>query len=83
MATVSITIPDGELNRITEAFAGYYGYQETVPDPPGDPIPNPETKAQFLRARVIDYIRETVHVQELTTAVAAAESTVVDVNGIE
>lgn len=82
MATVSITIPDDQLDRVAEAFADYHAYQSMVPDPPGAPIPNPETKRQFMRARVIDYIRETVRAQETIAAAAIAQLSVTDV-GVE
>lgn len=61
MATISLDIGTN-ANRIANAFAIAYGYQDQVPDPanPGAMIPNPETKAQFTKKKVADFIRNTV-----------------------
>jgi hypothetical protein len=76
MATISFAIPDDVLPRVLDAFAEMYGYQDQVSDPanPGEMIPNPQTKAQFARRKIIDYVREMVRVYEGSVAKASAEA---------
>jgi len=46
---------------IINSFALYRGYKETIVDEvTGEQIPNPETRAQFDKRMVINYIRETI-----------------------
>lgn len=68
MATMTITIPDAQLNRVRDAFAAAYGYSATVPDPanPGQTIPNPENKTQFTQRMVRKYMHEVVKGYEAT-----------------
>lgn len=52
MAQIAITIPDAQVARVQDAFAGAYGYSATLPDG----SPNPQTRAQFAKAKVIEYV---------------------------
>lgn len=82
MATLTFTFETGvvTLNEITNAFATAYNRPDTVPDPntPGATIPNPETKAQFARRMVRQFIIETVKSQRIKTARATADAGVTD-----
>lgn len=62
MANITIQIPDAQMANVVEAFTKQYGYQDTIPDPanPGQTIPNPETKNQFVQKMIRNYIKETV-----------------------
>lgn len=70
MAKIEITIPDQHLSRVTDAFTGSYGYQATlVADPVTGrpllpPIPNPETRTQFTKRKISQYVREVVQSHE-------------------
>lgn len=91
MATVSFSIPDPEVDRVVNAFADYYAYQAAVPNPDHDPsdpespetVPNPLNKTQFLKQRVIGFVKEAVRNQERSVAILAAKGTVDDVEGLE
>lgn len=58
MTTFCISIPDAIAARVTDAFAARHGYEEQVAGPNGTTVPNPVTKAAFLKATVTTYIRE-------------------------
>lgn len=67
MATLSITIPNEIAVRVNDAIAGMYGYQDTI-----DGEPNPQTKAQFSKQQVINFLKETVKAYEANLASEAA-----------
>jgi hypothetical protein len=83
MATLTLTYDTGNvsLTRIQDGLSGAYGWTATIPDPanPAQTIPNPETKAQFARRVVGNFIRTTVRNQEAAVAKAAAEAAIADV----
>lgn len=75
MATISFNIPDAAMPRVIDAFATAYQYQATVPNPNGEgTVPNPQTKAQFARQRILSYIQEVVRAAEASAAVEAARA---------
>jgi hypothetical protein len=74
MAQVVITIPDAQVTRVNDAFAAVYGYQATLPN--GDP--NPQTKAQFAKARTIDYIKDVVKSYEAQRDAEVARQAAID-----
>lgn len=75
MAILSIYIPDGNADRVFDAVAANYRYQETVSNPNGEgTIPNPETKAMFTNAIVRGFLAEHTKVYELEQARKAAEA---------
>lgn len=80
MATVSITIPNNEVERIENAFAAAYGYQETIQDVNNPEVltPNPTTKTQFTRQQIIRYIKNVVRDQEKRQA--EAQINIQDIN---
>jgi hypothetical protein len=45
--TITITIAPGIAGDVVDAYAWEFQYKETILDDDGNPIPNPETKAQF------------------------------------
>ena len=73
-------------NGIVDAFCGQYHYQERIPsedetrlgylldatDYPGGSIPNPESKSQFTRNRVMDYVNEIWRAHNKTSNLALA-----------
>ena len=56
MATMTITIPDGRVAALLDAFALQYGYQETIEDG-DDVIPNPISKVQFAKEQISRFIK--------------------------
>jgi ribosomal protein S3 len=77
MADITITVPDEKIARIRNAFAKRYGYEpqiminDTLVD-------NPQSRAQFMKAKIAEYIRKVVLQQERDEAKLIAEQTVVD-----
>lgn len=69
MATISVTIPNAILNRVTDGICGQYSYQATI-----NGSPNPETKAQFAQRMVREFIKNTVKGYEATVAQDAART---------
>jgi hypothetical protein len=62
MAQIKINIPDDKLQAIINAFCEQYQYQDKIPNLEDESgivfIPNPQTKAQFAKAKIGEYIRE-------------------------
>jgi len=69
MASITINIPDSIAARVLNGFATNYGYQETI-----NGQPNPQTKAQFAKAQLIDIIKGAVKAAEAQTAATAARN---------
>ena len=61
-------------NRVVEAFAGQHGRPDEIVDPANPPnkIPNPQSKDDFMREVMIQFIRETVEGYEGESAADAA-----------
>lgn len=74
MATIVLTVPDAQQNRLVNGIAGQYGYQVTVPAPnPLDPpVPNPETKGQFAKRMMLKWAKDSVKAYEATQAANAS-----------
>lgn len=70
MAQLLIEIPDAQLTRVRDGYALRHGYTGFRPDGAA------ETKAQFLKRKLIEHIKESVRIAEEATSVAtAAEAT--------
>lgn len=67
---MQITIPDAMLPRVTEAFKAAYGYEAKLPDGSN----NPETEAQFVRRKILDYVKELTVAHEAAGAGDAARA---------
>lgn len=68
MAQLIFTIPDAGMLRVGDAFAAKYGYAATLPDGSS----NPQTKAQFAKSTIRDFILRTVKAYESEVAVRTA-----------
>jgi len=92
MATITINIPVDKEDWVLNGLALRYNYTDNVANPsfnnelPEDPItnpttiPNPETKAQFVKARLIDHMKVEAtqgHIKEQWGLKKAEEDTVV------
>jgi hypothetical protein len=55
MAEIKFTIPNNQIQIITDAFSTEFGYQEII-----DGQPNPQSKGDFTKERIKDYIKSIV-----------------------
>ena len=62
------TVP---LSRITDAFAKRFGYNEII-----NGAANPESKANFARRMVKEWITEIVKLEETTPAIETAKANI-------
>lgn len=80
MASITLTIPNSEAARVLDGFAAYHRYRVTIDNPDYDPnvegslvtIPNPETKIQFAKKKIIEFIKESVSAAEERATLEAA-----------
>lgn len=68
-------VEDALGTRILDAFAFQHGYQATLPDLNGAPIPNPETKLVFFRRKIREFVKESVKAAEVSQAAESARVT--------
>ncbi len=75
MAQIVLTVNDAQLTRLAEAVARRQGYRDTIQDSvdPTKTIPNPETKAQFVRRWVINMLKNEVVLDELQQRIKQAQ----------
>lgn len=74
MATISVYVKDSDINRIYDAIANNYRYQNTVGvDENNQPIVNPKSKADFTNDILQGFLAEHVKVYELEKARREAE----------
>lgn len=81
MAQITINIPDAIQERVLNGFAKHYNYSPTLEN--GDP--NPETKAQFAKRKLIEFIKLAVKDAEVqdarnTAATTASQSVEIDIS---
>jgi hypothetical protein len=69
MASITITIPDAQVQRVLDAFSHRYGYQDQI-----DGAPNPQTKVQFAKQQVALWIKRETEDYERAIRIAAAEA---------
>lgn len=75
-ALLTLNVPDqATADRIVTALCAVNGYQDTVPDPAniGQTIPNPQTRQQFAKAQVMQFLRQTVVNYERSQAAAPTD----------
>lgn len=70
MATISLTISGPDLTRAVDALSTRWGYEPVIN---GDP--NPQTKGEFVRQRIGQWVKSEVRAHELGTAQAAVSVT--------
>ena len=73
--TLSITIPTSATTRVVNAICQHGNYSDTLPDG----SPNPQTKAQFAKAWVVNQIKQAVILVENYNA---SVSTQTDISNI-
>jgi hypothetical protein len=85
MATINFDNQDAKDNATLDALALSFGWTATVPDGNGQPIPNPETKAQFARKQTRKWWRDHRLIQAInvvnTTLEANRAAAIAAING--
>lgn len=71
MAQIVINIPDPVAPRVLLGFSSRYGYQATL----DNGSPNPETRAQFAKRKLMELIKQAVREAEMETARNVAATT--------
>jgi hypothetical protein len=69
MATITLTIPATITTRVLDAIAAQYSYQVTI-----NGQPNPQTKAQFVKAWLISTLVKAVKEHEVASATEKAQN---------
>ncbi len=70
---LDITIPTDVENRVIDAFARRHEYKDEVPDETASAlIPNPQSRAAFMKEQVIAYILASVEADEIEVAMVEA-----------
>jgi len=59
MASINLTIPDGDIDRVLDSICKRFGYRDTIATDEGS-APNPETKLQFVHGLLSKWIRSQV-----------------------
>lgn len=75
MAQIILTVNDTQLARLADAVARRQGYRDAIQDPldPTKTIPNPETRAQFVRRWLINMLKNEVVLDELQLRIKQAQ----------
>jgi hypothetical protein len=75
MATLTITIPDAVATRVLTGFSNDTGYHATITNPTtGEVTNNPESRTDYSRRMLREYIVARVKHYEATTAAADARA---------
>lgn len=70
---LDISIPTDVEQRVIDAFARRHEYKDEVPDETGSAlIPNPQSRAAFLKEQVIAFILASVEAEEIEAAIRTA-----------
>ena len=77
MPTISLTLSSQDLTRAVDALSTRWGYSALLPD---GVTPNSQTKGEFVRQRIAQWIKGEVHAHELATAQAAVAVTDVSIS---
>ncbi len=72
MATISIDIPNAIATEVLQNFTNGTGYQATITDAGGLPIPNPETRVQYAKRMLLEFLKRTAQQQRRNEVVRIA-----------
>ena len=73
MAELKVTIPNDKLQDVIDAFCFNYKYQDII-----DELPNPQTKAQFAKAKLIEFVKDNFKAYKANQASEIARQTALD-----
>jgi hypothetical protein len=68
MPTISFTISTAEAVRMASAFAKAHNYQDKVVDKDNKIVDNPQSKADFAKEKVMQYVKDVVRSVEIEEA---------------
>jgi len=57
-ADMCVTVPSGVAQEVVDAFANVYHYQDQIDDGTGNMMPNPQSKAQFAKAKLVQFVKD-------------------------
>jgi len=79
MAQLNLTIqvPDQHAVAILNDFCEYHGYQTQV-EVDGEMADNPQTKAQFAKAKVAEFVKESLRAHRANKKAEEARQTEID-----
>ena len=72
MAQITINIPNAVLQRTLDAVCYKNGYQDEILDENENPMPNPQSKAEFAKAWVVSVVKHQVKIYESEQAAKTA-----------
>lgn len=72
MAQFILQVPDEQRSRVVEAFCHRFGYTNKIPDGSGGEIDNPETRNQFTKRMMVDWVKSQVIEAEVDMASRSA-----------
>lgn len=83
MATInmSFTVPDDKRDEMIRLFCAHHGYHDQIEGGEGTMIPNPQTKAQFIRSRGALFFKDSAkaeYVKEQQTAAGATAASAIE-----
>jgi hypothetical protein len=58
--------------KMLDCLGKRYGYQDTIPNPPGDPIPNPVSQGDHVALSILDEILKNAKAKEIEEVFKAA-----------
>lgn len=67
-------IPDAKAGAIIDAFCERHGYEDTIENDAGEPVPNPQPKATFFKERVLGYIGSSARQAMLAQVIQGADA---------
>lgn len=73
MAAITITIPNPVLTRVIDGLALGHGWKPFIDDGNGNIIPNPESKTDYAKRIVKEYVKKSVIRYEAGLAEKAAK----------
>lgn len=69
---ITITIPNDQIDRVVNALCTKFGYQSEIVDPSSTDIiqyiSNPQTRGQFARDQIIEFLKRITTEVELEEA---------------
>lgn len=69
--------------RILDGFCLSHGYQGQIRTADNQLIPNPETKIQFMKRKVGEYIKSSWKASEISLAKKAAAAAITDIDNVD
>lgn len=75
MTIIKIIIPDEQTDRVINALSYYFQYKDTILDDKDVPIPNPETRHDFVLRSLQEWVTHITRDSDTNLAMAQYEDT--------